>query len=374
MRVVQLTSYAAPYPGSFVPMMAATVRACQARGWRAETVLPAEAADRGWPEELAIDGAPVHFVEAGPFRRRRALRTLLSEGGPTVLHSSFTGFDRPAVDLARGRADTRVIWHLHSRLGSGARTRLVNPVKWRAWGRRVDRVLCVAPNIRDSALEAGAPPDRTLLWTNAIDLDRFVPPGASERARAREQLGLDPEATVITHFGWDWHRKGGDLFLEAMLRLRERVPDVAAVTVGGGPAADVLIADLGLEAVARSAEPVADVRVLHAAADLFVTCSREEGMPFSMAEALASGVPVVATDIPGQRLIGDGVAACRFTRESPEEIASAAAELLGRDSRQAAEDARSARLRMEEDLGIGPWAERTADLYAKVLEADATPA
>lgn len=367
MRIVQLTGYTGAYGGSFVPMMAAAADAARERGWEVHAVFLPAARERPWLSELRDRDIEVHVVADSGRRARLRMAQELAGDGPAVLHSHFTTFDLASASAARRRPQVASIWHLHSRQEPGARGRLGNVLKWRVWGRHVDRVLCVAPNIAEAAVERGAPAGRVQLWPNAVDLARFCPPTAERRREARLALSLPPEARVIVHFGWDWERKGGDLFLEALRLLRDEGANVLGLTVGGGTPARELIAALGLEGHARAVEPVEDPRLLHAAADLFVTSSRAEGMPFGMAEALASGVPVVATDIPGQRLIGEGLEACRLSPPEPAAIAAAAGELLARSPDDAAVQARAARARLVETMGLDSWASRLADLYADLV-------
>ena len=67
-----------------------------------------------------------------------------------------------------------------------------------------------------------------------------------EREIARLRLGLPADQPLLVHFGWDWHRKGGDLFMQAVRTLRERGIEAVGVTVGGGDPARALREQLGL--------------------------------------------------------------------------------------------------------------------------------
>ena len=366
MKTVQLAAYAAPYGGSFVPMLGALVREAHERGWGAEVALPERAADRPWVADLEQAGAPPALLGAGGRRGLAGgVAQLLGDAGePTVLHSHFTDFDVAAALAARGRGRVAVVWHLHSRLEPGAVAWVRNAVKFRAVGRSVDRILCVAENIEQAVRARGAPRKRTCVWPNAIDVDRFAPPTPETRSRARGTLGLPDDADVVMHFGWDWHRKGGDLYVAAMERVasvpRPR-PLVAATVVGEN---GVSAADTG---EVRVLAPQERVQALYEAADVFVSCSRAEGMPFSMAEALASGLGVVASDIPGQVAIGDGVEACRLVRGDPDRIARAVEDLLAREPEEAEREGERAREHVRASMGVDHWAARTADLYEELV-------
>lgn len=368
MRVLHLADYGGPYPGSFVPMLRASAAEARERGWTTEAVLHPIARGRPWLPELAEAGIPHSFApEAGRGELTGWVEERLREGDgrPTVLHTHYTTYDLPAAAAARRRPGTAVFWHVHSFARPQLRIRLRNAVKFGVWGRRVDGILCVTPEIAGALRGRLAPGERVVEFPNAIDAARFPLVTGERRASARGRLGIPPDARVLLHFAWDWEVKGGDLFLEAVRRLH--LPGVVALTVGGGAAARAKVAELGLEDCVRVLDATPEVTGLYAAADVFVACSRREGMPFAMAEALASGLGVAASDIPGQARIGVGLAACRLARLEPAPLADAIGDLLARDPAVAAADGRAARARIEETLDLGGWAARLADLHAAAL-------
>lgn len=354
-------------------MVCAAMDAASARGWSVEAVFPAGAREREWAGQLEAGGARIHYLEAASraAHRQRITELLGEREGPTVLHSHFTLFDVAAAAAARGRPDTAVFWHLHSRPEPGLRAAMRNLLKFALVGRSVE-ILCVAPNIADGARARGARASSVRFFGNAIDTSRFPIADPAARSAARSELGLDPEAPVLMHFGWDWYRKGGDLFLEAVRLLDE--PGLMAVTVGGGDEAAALAVQLGVTERVTVLDPRDDAAILHAAADLFVSSSRAEGMPFAMAEALSTGVGVAATDIPGQVLIGEGLPGCRLTPAEPGAIAAAIADLLARDPAQVQADSQAASRAIVERMGLPAWAERLADLYESALHEGGRPA
>jgi glycosyltransferase involved in cell wall biosynthesis len=366
MHVVQLAHYPAPYPGSFVPMLRAALRAVRRRGWSAEVVLADDAAGRAWVEQLRSE-AEVRLVPVDSRRRlRRELAALLEPGRPTILHTHFTAFDAPAALEASRRPDVRVVWHLHSPPRSDLAGRLRNLAKFSTLGRRVDRILCVAPDLAEAARRRGAPGERVEFFPNAIDTNAFRPPTPSEREVARRELGLEGDEPVLVHFGWDWKRKGGDVFVEAVSALEEEGRRVVAVTVGAPEQALGVLQASGVPSSLRVAPLGERPQRLYAAADVFVSPSRAEGMPFAMLEALASGVPVAASDIPGQAVMGRGLGACRLTPLDPIALAAAIGALLDRGPAEAARDAAAARERVRAQLDLEPWAERLAALYERL--------
>ena len=368
MRVVQLAGYTGPYSGSFIPMLRASLLAAAERGWETRLVLSTAVADYGWVSELAEIGVPITFLDPGSRRELpAAIGKLIADDGPTVLHSHFTRFDIPAVAAARRAGGTPVLWHIHSPQKPELAVRARNVVKYGLIGRRTFRILCVAPDIAADVRSRGGPADRVEFFPNAIDTSRFTPAGSDERVAARAGLELPEDVPIVLHFGWDWERKGGDVFLEALARLRGEQAFLG-VTVGGGEPARELVGRLGLGDLVRVLEPDPDVRRLYAAADVFASTSRAEGMPFSVAEALCSGVAVVASDLPGHRAVAGEVAACRIVALEPDVVAAGIRALLARTSEVAQREADAARSSIVERLDLGPWAERLAKLHAQAAQ------
>src|SRR5262249_1721575 len=143
-------------------------------------------------------------------------RRILGEStAPTVVHTHFTTFDVPAVLAAVGRPNTVVLWHMHGHERSTPAVRARGWIKDAVFGRRVSGILCVAPDVAEAVRDGGAPRGRVAFVPNAINTKRF-PLVTEERARrARQELSIEPDTAVLLHFGWDWERKGGDLFLAA---------------------------------------------------------------------------------------------------------------------------------------------------------------
>ncbi|HEX2087538.1 MAG TPA: glycosyltransferase [Solirubrobacteraceae bacterium] len=359
MRVVHLADYAAPYAGAFIPMIHAAAEAARGRGWDFELALPAEAEGRPWAADLPRHGLAPRLVPPGG---RRALARWIAaslDDRPTILHTHFATYDVPATAAARGRGHVKVVWHVHNTLKTAPAVRARNTLTFGLLGRRVAAFVCVAPDAARDVRARLAPRGRVHVLLNGIPTDRFPLVGAEQRRAARERLGLDPADAALLHYGWDWHRKGGDVFVDAVRRLRAAGRRVLGLTVGGDPAA----AGDGVRVLA----PVDDVRLLHAAADCFVSPSRAEGMPFSIVEALASGLPAVASDVPeGQVAIGRDLPGYRLTPLDAGAVADAVAGLLDRDPEQAAADARATRELVVARWDIRPWAERLMKLYEEV--------
>ena len=274
-------------------------------------MFPEQAAEREWVEELRAVGAAVHF-ESGS---RRRLTDWLGEHldadrEPTVLHTHFTVYDIPAALAARRRPDVHAFWHIHTVLSEGLRAVLANSLKFALFGRYVERIFSPSSDVAAAVRRRLAPAEKVSVFPNTVDPDAFPSLAPERRAEFRDQLGLQRGGQVLLHFGRDWYLKDGDIFLDALaILLRENRPLTGLVNQGGEAASEAA-ARRGIEAHVRSVGQLPQANPFYGAADVLVASSRGETMPFTVMESLCSGTPVVASDLPGHRYLGDQLEAC----------------------------------------------------------------
>ena len=125
-----------------------------------------------------------------------------------------------------------------------------------------------------------------------------------EISQQKKMLGIPIAAPVVGAVGRLSVQKSPHDFVQMAAIVHQRQPDVHFMWVGTGPLdSDVraLCHNLGLDSIVHFAGQRKDVPILLQILDCFVLPSRWEGFPIVVLEALASGTPVVATDIPGTR-------------------------------------------------------------------------
>jgi mannosyltransferase len=138
---------------------------------------------------------------------------------------------------------------------------------------------------------------------HGIDTKRFQPP--FDKTEAKKALGLDPAKKFVGCFGRVRHQKGTDLFVDSMIALLPCRPDWGAIVAGRATGPHLVFESELKERVARAG--LAD-RILfvgehtnipdwYRALDLFIAPQRWEGFGLTPLEAMATGVPVVATDV-----------------------------------------------------------------------------
>lgn len=138
---------------------------------------------------------------------------------------------------------------------------------------------------------------------HGIDTRRFHPP--ADRQAAASALGLDPSPRYVGCFGRVRRQKGTDVFVDAMIALLPRHPGWSAIVAGRATpqhrgfedALRARVADAGLADRILFVGEHTDIERWYRALSLFVAPQRWEGFGLTPLEAMASGVPVVATDV-----------------------------------------------------------------------------
>jgi glycosyltransferase involved in cell wall biosynthesis len=319
--VVQFADFGSPYAGNFIASLQALGRGLNEQGARQVLVLPERALPRPWLPELTASGATVYILGEKSGFPRTVIRIwrILARERATVAHVHFARYDIHVWLAAalRRLIGTRVavLWHDHG--GSlppprTARRRVKDAIKLRLMGRSA-RVMCVSPALRDDLLARGLPEERACVVANGIDLERARQAHAS-RDEVRTSLGLGETAFVFLAFGWDPYRKGIDLALAAMEQAAGINPEAVLLLVGTPAMEEFARKALGgsLPSWLRLAQSRESVGELYQAVDVFLAASREEGMPYSLAEAMANSLPVIASDIGGHAMYSAaaGVVTC----------------------------------------------------------------
>jgi glycosyltransferase involved in cell wall biosynthesis len=195
---------------------------------------------------------------------------------------------------------------------------------------RYEAVICVSEDLHDRCLALGVPAERCVLIENAIDTREFTP-GRSV-AEAKRQLGFPPERQLIGAIGRLSAEKGFEVLIRSVDDLLKQGVDVELWISGEGDQAAFLqglVAQLGRQDRIKFLGYRADTRRLYEAMDIFALSSYREGLPNVLLEAMAMGVPVVATRVAGiPRLIRAGENGLLVTPGNGGELTGALARLL----------------------------------------------
>jgi glycosyltransferase involved in cell wall biosynthesis len=179
--------------------------------------------------------------------------------------------------------------------------------------RLTDHIIAISASTRDFLIQReGVPADKITIIYNGVDLERFQPaPDAAIRAGWRRTWGLPAEAPVVAGVGRLRRQKNFPLFLRAAREVLREISGANFVIAGEGPDRgdlERLARDLGIASQVRFLGYVKDMTELYAGVDMLLMTSHAEGTPLTILEAMAMGVPVVATRVDGMaEVLEDGV-------------------------------------------------------------------
>jgi glycosyltransferase involved in cell wall biosynthesis len=255
--------------------------------------------------------------------------------------------------------------HLGSPEELGGRVAMATSMFERTIGRiilrRSDAVIAVSHAVGDHIAQGMKHRERLHVIPNGVDLTRFKPTSLSHEGPVR--------AMVVGRLIFN---KGPQFVLEAAPRVLASYPETRFVFVGDGPMEDELRLDASRRGVAANVEFLGhrdDIPELLSTGAMAVRASLSEGLPLVALEAMAAGLPVIATDVGGTReVVDDGVTGFLLQPNDVEGLADRICRLAG-DAGLRAEMGARGRAFVEQGYDWSRIAARTADVYRKVLAA-----
>ena len=333
--------------------------------------------DRGeLAEEVESLGIPVHalgLMERGGFDRQvaPALRRLIREQKVELMHSHLYHANLYGR-LAAWREGIPVIASVH------------NTYTRRKWHRHLINRLLAKLSFRITAGSADVErdildhdhvaPEKVLRLPNCIDLDRVTT--SLSAAVAKQRLGFDPADLVIATVGRMEEQKGHAFLLDAFACLRQ-LPELDSMplrllVVGDGrlkTATEQHAADLGIAGACRFPGSIKDLANIYRAIDVFVMPSLWEGLSLAMLEAMAAGLPMVATDVGGARdVLGDSVRGILVPAGDAGALAQAISDLLV-DAEKRSAMAGSGSKHVRENYSVAALSHQLAELYDAALKS-----
>ena len=255
-----------------------------------------------------------------------------------------------------------------------AAERCIDP--WKAWhelaidrylARRTDRLVANSPAVRDFYVERGLPAEKFVVIPNGVPPAK---PSCVSRAALLDELGLPADARLIGAIGRLWPQKRVKELIWGADQLRCVYQGAHLLVIGDGPLREQL------ERYARLCEVTeyvhflgtrTDVPRLLPHFDVIWLASGYEGQSNAIMEAMASGIPVVATDIPGNRdLVVHGETGYLVPQNSRSAFAKWTLPLL-EDSALAERLGSAGKMRMAAEFSVQRMVGRYLDLYSEIL-------
>jgi glycosyltransferase involved in cell wall biosynthesis len=335
---------------------------------------------RGLEEQLAEAKIPTHFV----VKRRRGDATLvvrlvqhLRHTRPDIVHThSVTSnlYGRVAARLGRVPA---VVTTVHGfvadilrqnpgvpRLAAGPLALLDLRLSCLS-----DRLVTVSNSIASDLVRRGVRRERVVAIANGVEMSRFrVGPGV--RLAIRRSLGISSAEPLVGTVGSLVPLRNHALLLTAACRVLVQVPEARFLIVGEGSERrrlEAMARELGIAERIAFAGERRDIPELLSALDVFALSCDTEGFGLAALEAMAAGVPIVATRVGAlPELIEEGESGLLVPAGDAPGLADALLRVL-RDAALARRLGQAARARAEADYSAARNAELVSDLYLQVL-------
>jgi glycosyltransferase involved in cell wall biosynthesis len=300
----------------------------------------------------------------GTWRHMKNLQRWLEANPPELAYVSMLKHDAYVAVEAGRRLGFPVVLRPE---GAGA----TGDLAWQSWGnfgrtigertKQADAIVAISKPIEDELRRSGYDPSRIHRLPNGV-------PVPETPWRRRDDWRNAPKAAYVGRLAPE---KGLDTLIEAWPIVRKSFPRAQLVLHGDGPEGPSLwagIGKLGQGDVIDLPGPTSDPTAALREADLFVLPSREEGMSIALLEAMALGIPLVASSIPGNRkLISDFKDGRLAPVDDPEGLARVIVEQWTQFDR-AFHMTRSARKKVEGSYSATVVARQHLELFRSLVE------
>jgi len=299
-----------------------------------------------------IDIIQTHILRSMDF----LVLSLKSRKGPKI----FWTFHNSLFDLREDHLD-KFSWLLLPK-------RLSHHLLYRIGSRRVDGIVAVSQDVRTAILETmgGIPEQKISIICNCVDVHRYKE--GFNRDEIRQQLGFEPHHQIGVVVATFKRQKGHRYLIDAAARLSSKFPDFHILFVGDGElrvSLEKMVKDLHLEDKIHFLGTRKDVPALLSASDLFILPSLWEGLPMALIEAMASELPVVATDVSGtKQVMVDGKTGILVQPGESSQLVSAIDRVLSNPS-SAKGMGEASRKRVEKLFSAHTQAKEYIELYQK---------
>ena len=261
-------------------------------------------------EKMADMGIPslrLDMDRSGALKSAAKLAAYCEEHGVEVIHAQYPRENIIALLAQRRYKSVRVVYTNHLTIRSGLRWRLLN----RIFTPRDHRIIAVCREGREIMIENGVCPERIEVIYNGVEPER----DRSRDRSARFALGVQEDDFMLSIFARYAPEKGLDFLLDSLARLNELTNRPwRCVICGDGELYEHIAQrrhDLGLGPQVIQAGFRRDTRAILRASDLYLnTSSCNEAMSFAILEAMNEGLPLVVTDVGGNRDLAETNTVC----------------------------------------------------------------
>lgn len=308
--------------------------------------------------------------------RAEQTAALLAEERIGLVHTQFV----PTLEGALGAARLGLphVWHSRGLFGAGFPPAWFDDVPFllSVVDQLSDAIICMSRGVEQQTAAGGGRARRYVIY-DGFDRDTFMARPVSDTMALRERYGLEADAQVIAVVGGIQRRKGQIDLVDAAAMLAPEFPRLVFALAGDAGDTDYLkmmkarMAAAGVTRHFRLLGFQPDIRNLFSVSYALAHPSHSEGWGLAILEAMAAGLPVVATRSGGpEEMVEDGVSGLLVPAGDPAALATAVRRLLT-DADAAAAMGRAGRERAGE-FPLSATARQTEEVYGSVMAAYAT--
>ena len=321
-------------------------------------------------ERMEAMDVPCRRVE---MRRRfdkqaaRELAALCAEWDIDVVHCHYLREHYTALLAKKYNKKIRVVYTNHFVLANDAVTRFTN----RMMDKKQDQMIAVCNKGKEQLIANGWSGERIQVIFNAVDMEAWA--GDRSESTLRAELGIPEDRFVMLCASRFAEDKGHKYLVDSVKRLTELSDKpFTLVLAGDGPLLEptqTQVRELDLEEQVKFIGFRKDIKNLYKGSDLYVNSSQHEALSFLIIEAMAAGLPVIATDMGGNSDIVNDEMGCGLLVEydDPDSMAAAMKRFL-EDPAFAAQCRQRALATIEEKFEIHKMAQVTYGVYEKALK------
>lgn len=321
-------------------------------------------------ERMAEMGVPTERIEMKSrfdFKAARELARLCEKWDIDLIHCHYLREHYTALLAKRYNKKIRVVYTNHFVLANNTVTRLSN--RW--MDKRQDQMIAVCNKGKEQLIANGWTGDRIQVIFNAVDMNAWA--GDRSESTMRAELGIPEDRIVMLCASRFAHDKGHDYLIRSLKRLTE-ISDVpfTMVLAGDGPLLEqtkAQVKELGLEEQVIFVGFRKDIKNLYKGSDIYINSSQHEALSFLIVEAMAAGLPVIVTDMGGNRDIVPPEAkhGALVIYDDPESMAQAMKKMI-EDGEYRAACAQEALRTVADKFEIGKMCQVTWGVYQKAVK------
>jgi len=320
-------------------------------------------------ERLEALGVPCRRIEMRrrfDFRAARELAALCKEWDIDLVHCHYLREHYTALLAKKYNPHIRVIYTNHFVMANDAVTRLSN--RW--MDKRQDQMIAVCNRGKEQLIRNGWSGDRIQVIFNSVDPAVWA--GDRSESTLRRELGLSDDRFVMLCASRFAEDKGHKYLIDSVKRLTT-ITDVpfTLVLAGDGPLlepAKAQVKELGLEDCVKFIGFRKDIKNLYKGSDLYVNSSEHEALSYLIIEAMAAGLPVIATDMGGNRDIVNDEAGCGLLVKYDDPVSMSDAMKRLMEDKELLESCRQGALRtIDEKFEIHKWMDKTFAAYQAAM-------